>query len=348
MPFFAQNIETLEAAEILMGTPWGVFQTLTTAYAAEVCPVALRGYLTTYVNMMWGVGQIIASGVLRALLKRTDQWAYRIPFALQWMWIPPLIIGISFSPESPWWCVRRGKNEEARKNLKRLALNASEDELDQFISMMRHTNEVEKEISAGTSYLECFRGPNFRRTEMTCVAWVMQAATGASFMGYAAYFFEQAGLPTSVSFDLSISLYGVAIIGVFISWFVMTYVGRRSIYLCGLSAQFIVLLCTGFASLAHTTAASYAIGTLLLVFTLCYDIGIGTVAYSMVTEIPSSRLRTKTIVLARSLYNCQGIINGVITPYMLNPDAWNWGAKAGFFWAGLALICLVWSFFRLP
>jgi MFS transporter, SP family, general alpha glucoside:H+ symporter len=33
IPFFAQNIETLQVAEILLGFPWGVFQTLTTAYA---------------------------------------------------------------------------------------------------------------------------------------------------------------------------------------------------------------------------------------------------------------------------------------------------------------------------
>ena len=334
IPFFAQNIETLQVAEILMGIPWGVFQTLTTAYAAEVCPVALRAYLTTYVNLMWGVGQIIAAGVLRALLSRKDEWSYRIPFALQWMWPVPLIIGILFAPESPWWLVRRGRNEEARKNLRRLTSSVSEDDLDCTISMMRHTNEVEKEISAGTTYLDCFKGVNLRRTEITCITWVIQAASGASFMGYSAYFFEQAGLPTSVSFDFSISLYGVAMIGVVISWFAMTYFGRRTIYLCGLSAMFTVLMSTGFASLAHTKGSSYAIGVLLLLFTLCYDISIGTVAYSIVAEIPSSRLRTKTIVLARSLYNCQGIINGVITPYMLNPDAWNWGAKAGFFWAG--------------
>jgi hypothetical protein len=35
IPVFAQNIETLQVAVILMGVPWGVFQTLTTAYAAE-------------------------------------------------------------------------------------------------------------------------------------------------------------------------------------------------------------------------------------------------------------------------------------------------------------------------
>lgn len=48
IPFFSQNLPTLLAGDILLGIPWGVFQTLTTAYAAEVCPVPLRGYLTTY------------------------------------------------------------------------------------------------------------------------------------------------------------------------------------------------------------------------------------------------------------------------------------------------------------
>ena len=78
--FFAPNKPTLLAGEICMGVPLGVFQTLTVTYASEVCPVNLRAYLTTYVNLCWVMGQIIASGVLRGLVDRSDQWAYRIPF----------------------------------------------------------------------------------------------------------------------------------------------------------------------------------------------------------------------------------------------------------------------------
>jgi len=193
IPFFAQNIETLVAAEVLMGVPWGVFQTVTTACAAEVCPMALRGYLTTYVNMMWGLGQLMASGVLRAFLKRTGQWSYRIPFAMQWLWSVPLAIGIAFAPENPWWLVRRGRDDAARRSLRRLNSAQSDSEIDQTVSMMRHTNEVEKELSTGTLYRDCFKGTNLRRTEITCITWVIQAATGASLSGYAAYFFEQAG-----------------------------------------------------------------------------------------------------------------------------------------------------------
>lgn len=297
--------------------------------------------------MMWGVGQLIASGVLRSLLTRTDQWAYRIPFALQWMWSVPLMVAISFAPESPWWLVRSGRLDDARTALNRLSMS-SQDEQDNTISMMRHTDEVEKEISAGTSYRDCFRGVNLRRTEITSIVWIIQAASGASLMGNAAYFFQQAGLPTTISFDFSMSLYSVAIIGVAISWFAMNHIGRRTLYVGGLCAMVTTMLAVGFASIATTKASSFAIGSLLLVFTLCYDITVGTVAYSIVTEMPSSRLRTKTIVIGRALYNVQGIINGVITPYMLNPDAWNWKGKAGFFWAGTGLCCLLWAYFRLP
>ena len=49
--FFATSLPMLLVGEILCGIPWGVFQTLTTAYASEVCPVQLRAYLTTYVNL---------------------------------------------------------------------------------------------------------------------------------------------------------------------------------------------------------------------------------------------------------------------------------------------------------
>lgn len=60
--FMAENVETLLAAEVLCGIPWGMFQTITISYASEICPVALRGYLTTYVNACWGIGQLIGLG----------------------------------------------------------------------------------------------------------------------------------------------------------------------------------------------------------------------------------------------------------------------------------------------
>jgi SP family general alpha glucoside:H+ symporter-like MFS transporter len=73
-PFFAGNLTVFLIGELFQGMAWGVFQTMTTAYAAEVCPVPLRHYLTCYVNLCWIIGQFISSGVLVGLVGRTDVW----------------------------------------------------------------------------------------------------------------------------------------------------------------------------------------------------------------------------------------------------------------------------------
>lgn len=85
--FFSEGrLPVLLVGEILCGIPWGVFQTLTTAYASDVCPTPLRAYMCTYNNMCWVFGQLIASGVLRSMLGRSNDWSWRIPYAIQWIW----------------------------------------------------------------------------------------------------------------------------------------------------------------------------------------------------------------------------------------------------------------------
>lgn len=139
-------------------------------------------------------------------------------------------------------------------------------------------------------------------------------------------------------------------IDVILSWFGMSRFGRRTLFVGGLAVMGVILLIIGFVALAPPAAKgpNFAIGSLLLIWTLCYDITVGTITYSIVTEMPSSRLRTRTVALGRCLYNIIGIMNGIITPRMLNPSAWNWKGKAGFFYGGLCLLCWIWSFFRLP
>lgn len=188
--FTAQNVVSLLVAEILCGIPWGIFQTLTITYASEVCPVAMRGYLTTYVNFCWGIGQEIGIGVILGNLNRDDQWSYRIPYALQWMWPVPLLVGICFAPESPWWLVRKGRLEDAKKSLLRLTSTNRETDFnaDETVAMMVHTTALEqkvgrrtmdfesvvplnrmltcKQTTTGASYWDCFKGHDLRRTEV--------------------------------------------------------------------------------------------------------------------------------------------------------------------------------------
>ncbi|KAG9599896.1 sugar porter family MFS transporter, partial [Aureobasidium melanogenum] len=145
--FFAQSLPMLLVGEILMGIPWGAFQTLTTTYAAEVCPVSLRAYLTTYVNLCWVIGQFLSSAVLKSVANKTGPIGYKLPYGLQWIWPLPLIIGIALAPESPWWLVRNNRPEEAKKQVLRLTSRNQTDSgfnVDETVNMMIYTNELEK------------------------------------------------------------------------------------------------------------------------------------------------------------------------------------------------------------
>ncbi|KAK9368826.1 general substrate transporter [Lipomyces kononenkoae] len=350
--FFAPNIQTLQAAYVLCGLGWGVFQTITTAYAAEVCPIALRGYLTTYVNLCWVIGQIIASGILRGMLNVKSEWAYRICYAIQWVWPIPIIIGVIFAPESPWWLVRCGRTEEAAHAIDRLTTKGANVNFntEQKVAMMIHTNEMEKKVSAGTTYFDCLKHTDLRRTEIGSVVWLAQAFCGSALMGYSTYFYEQAGLPTTESFNFTIIQFCLGAFGTMFSWFAMTFFGRRTLYLTGLCVMFILLIIVGIISVtpAANAGGQWGIGSMLLVFTLVYDCTVGPVCYCLVAEIPATRLRSKSIVIARNVYNVGCIVNNIITPYMLNPTAWNWKAKTAFFWAGINSLLIVWTYLRLP
>jgi len=231
---------------------------------------------------------------------------------------------------------------------------------------MHHTNQLELEASIGSSYKACFQGVNLRRTEIACLVWLIQTISGSPLMGSATYFFVSAGLPATTvcrfapvatsayhqASTLNLIMFIVGGVGTASSWFLMKPFGRRDLYLWGQAILVCIMLITGIlgaATKADNSGAQWGIGALLIIFTFVYDITIGPVCYSLVAEIGSTRLRSKTVVLARNLYNIGGVVVGIVNPYLLNTTSNIFlGPKSGFVWAATGLCGLVWTYFRLP
>lgn len=137
--------------------------------------------------------------------------------------------------------------------------------------------------------------------------------------------------------------------------------------------MFFCLLAIGGLGWASGKHSQLAVGILLVISTLINMITIGPACYPIVAETPSGRLRYKTIVIGRFVYNLTGIFSNSVTPRMISAQckssrsiyvkamskvgpkltrtsliAWNWGAKTGLFYAGTNLLCNIWCWFRLP
>lgn len=59
---------------------------------------------------------------------------------------------------------------------------------DETIALIEHTNELEKSMKEGVTYLDCFRGVDLRRTEIVVGIWLVQTLGGQNLMGYFSYF----------------------------------------------------------------------------------------------------------------------------------------------------------------
>ncbi|KAH6885299.1 general substrate transporter [Thelonectria olida] len=347
--FFAPSIEIMLVGYFLCNIPWGVFATTGPAYAAEVTPLAIRGYLTAYVNLCWCIGQFISAGVLKGLVDNPTKWSYKVPFAIQWVWPIPLFIAAWMAPESPWHLVRTNQLDKAKESLQRLSEPEPNVDIDATIAMMVHTNKLEIEERAGVSYLDAFRGTNRRRTEIACMGFLSQITNGGALCYSGSFFFQQTGISASASYGISLGGTGIAFCGTIISWFYIYRWGRRTIWLTGFSFLVLILWIIGFLSLpTQTKPLAWAQSLLCIVWLGAYSMSVGPIIYTLVAEIGSTRLRTQTVVLARSTYYVGNIIcGGLLQPKLLSPGAWDAKGKTAFFWAGLATLTLIWGYFRM-
>lgn len=152
-------------------------------------------------------------------------------------------------------------------------------------------------------------------------------------------------MSTTFSFSFSLILNALSIVGVAVSWGLLSWFGRRPIYIYGIVSIIISNLIIGIlGASSDSSAVAYAAGGLMTWINFAFHFSLGPVCYTIVGELPASRLRARSIVLGRFTYVVQQIIVNSINPYITN----GWGALSGFFWAGTGLICFVWCFFRMP
>lgn len=155
--------------------------------------------------MSWSIGGIIVAAATYGYRAGTDEWSWRIPLALQWIFPvsplyqilsiqkadqsqTPLLILIFLSPESPWWLVRRGRKAEALRSIERLGPRNTTENATQTLAMMERTVEIEIQQGGEPTLLDLFKGTDLRRTIITCLMYASQNFAGNLIANQATFF----------------------------------------------------------------------------------------------------------------------------------------------------------------
>ncbi|KAI1660292.1 general substrate transporter [Daldinia decipiens] len=320
---------------------------------AEAAPAHLRAVMVALFSEWVNIGSIIGAAVTNATKSRLDKASYQIPLGTLFVVPTFLALGLFFVPESPRYLLYKGNMEAARESLKTLrgdSLTPEAFELE-WLEIVKGIEE-EKQAARTIGPLDMFKGTELRRTLLCYGIIATQTGAGSWFIiSYSTYFMIVAGLSVDDAFKFSVMNTCLGFIGVNFGMYLMRHVmGRRTILMTGAVAQGLAML--GMAVSATVAYGTFSARNCVIAFTALYQLSynafVGDATYPTATEVVSTRLRSWSVGSAISLGYFLAWLTGFCSPYFINPEDLNWGAKYAYIWAGSNLCCLVFFYICVP
>lgn len=164
-----------DAGRVLTGFAVGSLTAVIPSYIAEVSPPAIRGQLTGYFEVAYQIGGFVGFWInygINTHLGTQSVKSFRIPIAVQIIPGGLLMIGTFFLTESPALLLRKGKEEQAIKNLCYLRqLPADHIYILEEVGMIRARLEDEAELARGRTGLMGYLRGAFRELNVQSIRY---------------------------------------------------------------------------------------------------------------------------------------------------------------------------------
>lgn len=140
------------------------------------------------------------------------------------------------------------------------------------------------------------------------------------------------------------------IAGSLLSFVLVKYVSRRPILIVGAAIQGVCMFIFAIVGVATpgTDAAAKCLVAFVCIFVFTYGATWGPVTFVIVGELPSTKLRSKTVALATSIGWVLNVLISVGMPYLLNAAYVDLGTKVGFIFGAGEVLALGFTIFFLP
>ena len=259
---------------------------------------------------------------------------------------------------SPYWLVAHGRHDGARHNI--IKLHDSDYDVDGHMAKIHNSlARMNADNETQGSILECFSKKHIKRTMVATSIFFIQNASGSAWVvGYMSYFMQLGGMSAAQSFDTTAGMSGL-------SWSWATcavgcFVGAISVAVirCAVRhrhANGCLVPGRGPGPVSKRTMRFWGQGRLHgyigrfgkkkspymrhfrttrligpFFFLQSYQGTLGSAAWPISAESPTSRLRAPTQALGTMMNELSSCIWSFSIPYIINPDQANLGGKIAF------------------
>lgn len=280
-----------------------------------------------------------------------DKSSYKAVFAAEWSWPVLLLLGAFLVPESPYHLVRHSKPDMASEAVHKLHRRWTWLQVEAYVQDITQATQHERDVSSdrSSSFAECFRGTNWRRTRIVLYANGLSQMVGATFINNAPYFMVLAGLSstdTAMMVEIGIAL---SIFSSILTLWAMARVGRRPIVLAGVGLAALLYLIMGVAASlpAQSPASLWCVAVTLQMVWLSIGPANGP-ALAVAAEVPSIGLRARTLALGFFFNYFWSTVWNIVVPYMFNTEYGDLGGRTGWVFFATAVVGFVVMWLELP
>jgi sugar porter (SP) family MFS transporter len=314
-------------------------------YIAEISPAKIRGRLVALAqfNIVLGILLAFLSNYIISTMK-LGAWEWRWMFGVEALPAAAFFLLLFFNPYSPRWLMARGRNQEARKVLYRLAKDPAEADAELFA--IQESLDLDHHRMNEPFYARKYLKPILLAF---LIAFFNQASGINAIIYYAPRIFKMAGAAAGSAMLQAVIIGLTNLIFTMLALAVIDHFGRKKLMLAG-SVGYIISLSTAswafFTFGTEFTAAGGAIvlGALIL-FIASHAFGQGAVIWVFISEIFPNRVRARGQALGSFTHWAFAAISSQTFPMI----AGRFGGGGIFaVYAFMMILQLIWVIFVMP
>ncbi|KAL4893233.1 putative MFS sugar transporter [Aspergillus ambiguus] len=327
----AFSVPHMMVARFVTGIGTGIETSTVPMYQAELCEASKRGKLVCSEPLLVGVGIVISYFFDFGMSFVGGQIAWRLPIACQMIFAFVVILLVFGLPESPRYCYKEGRNEEALQILSDFYGRPKDDP-----QILAEQAEILEAIAVETKHGE-YKWRNVLKRDEVCTGQRVLLAYGMQFMNQVGginliVYFIPTVLKTNVglSANLSLIIGGCVqimfVIGSFFPTFFVDRVGRRQPMMWGsfglgicMMMVSILLSFRGKSNEHETSSASIAF---FFVYMLIFGASVNCIPWVYVPEILPLHARAKGTAIGISSNWIWNFFVVMITPVIINRLQW--------------------------